>query len=132
MTQKKTSTYLSHLQDPLHPRLSSLLLVIGQKPFQIEDILIDTGFDGDIALPVEIAIEADIVDFEVVEVEFANGYGYIKTSLGNIKIDGHLFEVKIHWLNESDEALLGSGFLAKFSNYLNINYREGKIEIEIA
>ena len=129
-SQKSLLSY--HLKEPQEPRLDSLHLVLGEKKIRIEEILLDTGFNGDLAIPIDYAHLNNITEFIFNSVELANGSRKLMAiTKGHVIISDLKLDVEILWLDETDEALLGSGFLAKFSNYLNINYKEDKIEIEL-
>ena len=95
-------------------------------------MLIDTGFDSDVALPVTYAIKTGIEQVEFHNVEYANGFidtlGFTK---GKVKIEEFEFDVEIVWLDDSNEALIGSGFLAKYAKYLNIDYLNLNLKIEL-
>ena len=113
------------------PQLESLLLVLGSKEIMIRDVLVDTGFELGLALPIDLAYQINLQtkDFLYVQTEFADSDGILRCSKGNIKLDNKLFEVDILWLEHSDEALIGSGFFAKYAEILQLNYKSDTLSI---
>ena len=131
-TQKQKPILFTQIKEPQTPKLDLLHLVLGNKKIDVADVLIDTGFDSDIALPVVYAIKSGIEQVDFFNVEYANGFtdslGFTK---GKVKIMEFEFEVEIVWLDDSDEALIGSGFLSKYTKYLNIDYQNSTLKIQL-
>jgi clan AA aspartic protease len=93
-----------------HPRLK--VSVVGSRAGIVVDALIDTGFDGDICLPTQLAIQLGLDLRDMVWVELADGT--LKDELvfaGVVVWEGENREAMIT-LTESQEALLGTGLLA--------------------
>ncbi len=76
------------------------------------DALIDTGFDGDLCLPVSVAIELGLDLCGVERIQLADGSLRDElVFLGEAGFGGHPLEEVEILLTESDEALIGTGFL---------------------
>ena len=92
------------------------------------DAVIDTGFDGHLCLPVAVAIELGLELYGAQRTELADGS--IKSELVFIGHAGFASlpsqEVEI-LLTESDEALVGVGFLADC--HLEIDFPKGIVRI---
>ena len=92
-----------------HPRLKTP--VVGSRAGIVVDALLDTGFDGDICLPTQLAIQLGLELWDMMWVELADGT--LKDELvfaGVVVWEGEDREVMIT-LTESQEALLGTGLL---------------------
>lgn len=90
--------------------------------------LVDTGFDGYVCLPVELAVSLGLELVTSIPVEMADGS--IKDELvfcGTGSIGGAQREIEI-FLTDSDEALIGLSWFAKGSLY--INFQTGELIIE--
>jgi len=88
--------------------------------------VIDTGFDGDICLPLPVAIQLGLELSGSVEIELADGS--IKQELifsGSTKLSGQAREIEIT-LTESKDALLGT----KMFSYLEIDFAGRRVRIE--
>ena len=111
--------------------LDLLHLVLEGQKFRIQDILVDTGFDGEIAIPIDYAILAKIENFSTEKVEYGNGQIQdVNTSDGQIMLSDSSFNVKITWLEDCDEVLIGSGFLAKFCKEFQIDFFKAVLSLE--
>jgi len=89
--------------------------------------IIDTGFDGDICLPVHLAIQLGLELKSVQVVELADGSR--KNELvftGSITLNGEEKEIEI-LLTNSKDTLLGTGLLYK--KVLKIDFTRGIVEI---
>ena len=108
-----------------HPKIE--IRVIGRREDVTITPTIDTGFDGQLCLPVEIAIQLGLELVSRVSVELANGSSQ-KTLVfsGTIEIGNQEVEAEII-LTESDDPLIGTGLLKDM--VLNIDFRERKVEI---
>ncbi len=132
MTKRQKPILSYQLQDPAQPRLEWLHLVLKQKNLKIENVLLDTGFDSDLALPFDYALIAGVTEFESKQVEYANGMSeLINISKGEILFAKQKLEIEICWLENTDETLLGSGFLSKYLNLLSIDYEKSIISLSL-
>jgi len=89
--------------------------------------IIDTGFDGDICLPIYLAIQLGLELKSVQTVELADGSK--KNELvfaGSIKFDKSEQEIEIFLTNAKD-TLLGTGLL--YDKILKIDFVKGDVEI---
>jgi len=89
--------------------------------------IIDTGFDGDICLPIHLAIQLGLELKTVQTVELANGSK--KNELvfaGFVKLDKEEHEIEI-FLTEAKDTLLGTGLL--HNRILKIDFIKGAVEI---
>jgi clan AA aspartic protease len=90
------------------------------------EAVIDTGFDGDLCLPVSVAIELGLALRAVMKVELADGT--IKQELvfaGQVKLAERNEKVRIV-LTEANEALLGTNLIS----YLEIDFEGGQVRLE--
>lgn len=89
------------------------------------DAVIDTGFDGDLCLPIQIAVQLRLELTSVESFELADGsikqelVFSGKTKLGEAEKDGWIT------LTESDDALLGTGMFS----YLELDYEQETVKI---
>lgn len=88
---------------------------------------VDTGFDGEVSLPIELAVALglELVGFAFIEL----GDGTVNRELvflGTASIGGVQKEIEI-FLTDSEEALLGRGWFAEGSLY--INFQTGELII---
>lgn len=104
-----------------HPAVEITAIGIRDR-FYIEAI-VDTGFDGDLCLPVQIAIQLGLELVSTQRFEMADGT--IKNTLiflGKILMGDEEKEIEII-LTESDDALIGNGLLGDKTliiDYLNM------------
>ena len=99
--------------------------IIGRKKQITMDPIIDTGFDGDLCLPLPMAIQLGLELSGSIKVELADGA--IKRELifsGSTKFDEETRDVEIT-LTESKDALLGTGVFSK----LEIDFTDNKVVI---
>ncbi len=97
------------------PRVS---LVVGGTPQLTLDAVIDTGFDGDLCLPIEIAIGLGLELKGLMNVELADGT--VKRELvfaGKARLGETMKEVRMV-LTEAADALVGTNMLS----YLEIDF----------
>jgi len=108
-----------------HPKIE--IRVIGEREDVAITPTIDTGFDGQLCLPVEIAIQLGLELVSRVSVELANGSRQ-KTLVfsGTIEMGNQEVGAEII-LTESDDPLIGTGLLKNM--VLNIDFGERKVEI---
>ena len=94
--------------------------------------LIDTGFDGDIVLPLFIAEKLDLkIDrFKKIELELAIGEAIAFTSEETIYVSNKPFEVNIIWSEDMSEALIGVKFFSRYTRYLELNYNKKILEVK--
>jgi clan AA aspartic protease len=104
------------------------VVVIGNRG-QIDTVaLLDTGFDGDLSLPMEIGVVLGLELRDMVETELADGTVILElTYTAHIEWDGEFRRVSVT-LTRSDEALLGTKLLEGKS--VNIDFRTGEVIIE--
>jgi len=108
-----------------HPKIE--IRVIGTREDVTITPTIDTGFDGQLCLPVEIAIQLGLELVSRVSVELADGSRQ-KTLVfsGTIEMGDQEVEAEII-LTESDDPLIGTGLLRDM--VLNIDFGERRVEI---
>ena len=94
--------------------------------------LIDTGFEGDIALPLFIAEKLNLrIDrFKKIDLELAIGDAIAFSSNEMIFVDNRPFSVEIVWSDDMVEGLVGVGFFTRYIRYLELNYDKNILEIE--
>ena len=115
-----------YLDEAKRPRID--ISVDGRSSSLSLEAIIDTKFDGDICLPVEIAVQMGLEPAEVVEVRKPDGEIVNKI----------LFAGKMEWFKEgididifihdTKDVLLGTRLLQECK--LEINYHENKVRIE--
>ena len=97
----------------------------------IIEAILDTGFNGELALP-HILIQGSELekDLEVDDIDLASGSTLAYFSDLEIIFLEQKFLVEVCWLPDPNSTpLLGSGFFAKYSNFLKLNYEKGKVEV---
>ena len=90
--------------------------------------LLDSGFDGELCLPIEIALPLGLELAAVQTVEFADGS--TKKELlfdGRLRWEGKFRRVEIS-LTEAQQAMLGTALL--LDRCLTIDFRSGEVRIE--
>lgn len=108
-----------------HPRIE--ISVIGIRATCSIEAVIDTGFDGDLCLPIQIAIQLGMELRDILYIELADGT--IKDELvfaGAINWEGETKEVRVI-LTSSEDALIGIGLLAE--KRLEIDFGKRSINI---
>jgi clan AA aspartic protease len=95
--------------------------------------LVDTGFSGFLALPLFLAdhLKLNQEKFKSVELELAIGEASARVSKETIFIQNQPFVVEIIWSEEIQEALIGTAFFAKYSDYLKLDYKQNQIKISL-
>jgi clan AA aspartic protease len=112
----------------LHPRVR--LIVKGLRKSLRNDPVVDTGFEGDLCLPVKVAIQVGLELSGESMVELADGTKKQELSfLGSVFWQGQERLVKI-FLTNSEDALLGSGLMQ--GRKLAIDYANHTVTIEPA
>ncbi len=108
-----------YLDESYQPRVA--ITVHGIRGNLTTDAVIDTGFDGDLSLPIPVAVELGLELYGAQRVQLADGS--IKSELVFIGQAGFMNqpnqEVEI-LLTEAEEALIGVGFLSDW--HLEINF----------
>jgi predicted aspartyl protease len=127
--KKKIFMFTLQLRDKKAPQLDSLLLILKSQKIEVRKVLIDTGFEGDLALPIDLAINLEVNSFGLQAVEFGDSQGELKFSFAEVELNNTRFKVKVLWLENSIEPLIGSGFFSKYSNILQLNYAANSISI---
>jgi predicted aspartyl protease len=94
--------------------------------------LIDTGFEGDIALPLFIAekLNLKIDRFKKIDLELAIGDAIAFSSNEIIFVDNRPFSVEIVWSDDMIEGLIGVGFFSRYTRYLDLNYNKKILEVK--
>ena len=90
------------------------------------DAVVDTGFDGDLCLPIQVAIQLGLKLCDTMEVELADGS--IKQELvfsGVTNFEGEAKKARI-MLTESTDALMGT----QMFSYLEIDFDEKRVRIK--
>ncbi len=112
----------------MHPRVR--LIVKGLRKSLRNDPVVDTGFDGDLCLPVKVAIQLGLELSGESIVELADGSKKQELSfLGSVFWQGHERLVKI-FLTNSEDALIGSGLMQ--GQKLALDYANRAVTIETA
>ena len=103
------------------------LEVIGPHGSITIDGLVDTGFDGDVCLPIDVAIHLGLQLSSKIPVNYADGRQTTELVFdGQVRFFGDLHRVKII-LTESETALIGTSLLENYR--LLIDFRSGQVEI---
>jgi len=103
------------------------VILKGSRTDIVTKAIIDTGFDGDICLPIHLAIQLGLELKSVQVVELADGNR--KNELvftGFITLNGEEKEIEI-LLTNSKDTLLGTGLL--YDKVLKIDFSKGTVEI---
>jgi clan AA aspartic protease len=107
---------------------TTLVEVIGSRGKAAFDAIIDTGFSGDVCLPVAVAIGLGLELVGQTSIELADGT--LKSDLvfeGKVRFLGEQIDVDVYLTNR-DEALIGTGLLE--SCRLTIDFDKNKVKIE--
>jgi len=116
MSRRQERTIQGYFDEYRQPRVR--ITVAGPHDEIAVDTVIDTGFNGDLCLPTQIAIELGLELRDVMNVELADGT--IKQELlfaGAVKLGRQRKEVSIV-LTESEDALLGTNMFS----YLELDF----------
>jgi clan AA aspartic protease len=90
------------------------------------DAVVDTGFDGDLCLPIEVAIQLGLNLCDTIEVELADGTRKRELVFtGEVKLGDKTKKVGI-MLTESEEGLLGTQMFSR----MGTNFNEGTVKLE--
>ncbi|MDZ7291438.1 MAG: hypothetical protein ONB44_07650 [candidate division KSB1 bacterium] len=90
--------------------------------------LLDSGFDGELCLPIEVAVPLGLELVAVQTVEFADGS--TKKELvfdGRLRWEGELRRTQVY-LTASEQALVGAGLL--IDRLVTLDFRSGVVRIE--
>ena len=107
------------------PRLT--VTVTGGRSTAQVDALIDTGFNGDLTLPISLAVRLGLELMAQVAVELADGS--VKSELvfsGSAAIGARARRVRIG-LTAADDAFVGTGLLSR--HRVNMDFRKGTITL---
>lgn len=108
-----------------HPKIK--LTVVGARKSSLLEAILDTGFDGYLSLPINIAVTLGIELIAIIPVEYADGRISQELVFSvKVELDG---KVKIvhATLTAGAEALVGTALLAKYE--LLINFPQQKITL---
>ena len=112
---------IDRLEQPLIP-----VSVIGIRGEAVLDAVVDTGFNGEVCLPVPVAIQLGLELWGSEEFELADGTRREELVFrGEVRFGGENYEVAII-LTNADQALIGMGLL-KSKNALHIDFRKRTI-----
>lgn len=103
------------------------VVIIGTKTSLAVEALIDTGFDGDICLPIEAAIQLGLELCGSQPIELADGTR--KNELvfsGMVEVDADRREVEVI-LTQAKETLFGTGLLK--GKVLKVDFEKKSVEI---
>jgi len=125
--------------DELHQALISIS-VIGIRDEVVLDAVVDTGFNGEVCLPVPVAIQLGLELWGSEEFELADGTSIEELVFrGNVLFGGEEREVAIHKtkslvseaniLTNASQTLIGMELL-QTQNVLHIDFRERTITID--
>jgi len=109
------------------PRVA--IIVRGARRDVTLEAVIDTGFDGQLCLPVSLAVEIGLELYGAQQTQLADGS--IKSDLvflGQAGFVGQRTQEVEILLTESDDALLGVGFLMDWR--LEIDFSQGLVQLQ--
>lgn len=121
------ATIRGHFDEYHQPRAA--ITVYGARGDLALDAVIDTGFDGDVCLPLSIAIELGLELYGAQHTQLADGS--VKNELvfiGQAGFEGQLSQEVEILLTEAEEALIGVGFLSEWR--LSIDFPRELIRIQ--
>jgi predicted aspartyl protease len=102
--------------------------VFGNRSQAVTVTLLDTGFNSDLCLPIEVGVILGLELRNVVEMELADGTLNLEpVYTGQVDWNGELRIVDVT-LTFSDEALIGTGLLEGKS--VNLDFHTGEVIIE--
>lgn len=95
--------------------------------------MVDTGFSGDLAVPLFVAkaLGLSLNKFQAIELELAIGESTGLISKQVVFIDQNQFELDVVWSEDMEEGLLGTGFLNKFSQYMKMDFEKQLLEVNL-
>jgi len=109
-----------------HPKIK--LTVFGAKKGSSLEAILDTGFDGYLSLPINIAITLGIELTAIIPVEYADGRRSQELVFSvNVELDGKKETVPAT-LTAGAEALAGTALLSKYE--LRVNFPQKKITLQ--
>jgi len=98
----------------------------GMKLSVLLNAIVDTGFNGDLCLPLQVALQLGLELRSAIDVEFADGSRKQElVFIGTVKLGN---ETKEAWitLTNSEDALIGTNMFSK----LEIDFSDNKVIIE--
>jgi predicted aspartyl protease len=109
-----------------HPKIR--LAVGGAKQSSLLEAILDTGFDGYLSLPINIAVTLGIELAAIIPVEYADGRRN-QELVFSVKVSfGGMEETVPATLTAGAEALAGTALLAKYE--LGVNFPRRKITLQ--
>jgi clan AA aspartic protease len=103
------------------------ITVIGGRQIIVVDAVVDSGFNGDLCLPAQAAIQLGLELYGMQRIELADGTKKRELFFtGEAVFDGEPRGVEI-FLTDSGDALIGAGLL--LDHILTINYVDQAVEI---
>ena len=109
-----------YIDEYRHPKV---VVLVNEVPI---DAVVDTGFDGDLCLPIQVAIQLGLNLCGIIEVELADGTERRELVFtGEAKLGDKKREVGI-MLTELEEGLLGTQMFSR----LEIHFSEGTVKLE--
>jgi len=106
-----------------HPKIK--LTVVGARKSSLLEAILDTGFDGYLSLPINIAVTLGIELTAIIPVEYADGRRSQELVFSvKVDFDGKQESVPVT-LTAGAEALAGTALLAKYE--LRVNFPKRKI-----
>ena len=94
---------------------------------RVVEFVIDTGFDGEVAIPYELAEELGIRPMAITYVKLGDGsFCLMGVSITSVVVEGA--EIPVEVLLGSSEPIVGTGFLKHFKFILDIG--AGLVELE--
>lgn len=109
-----------------HPKIK--LIVVGARKSSLLEAILDTGFDGYLSLPINIAVTLGIELTAIIPVEYADGRRSQELVFSvRVDFDGKE-EIVPATLTAGAEALVGTALLANYE--LRVNFPRKKITLE--
>jgi len=103
------------------------ITVIGGRQTIVVDAVVDSGFNGDLCLPAQAAIQLGLELFGMQRIELADGTKKRELFFtGEVVFDGEPRGVEI-FLTDSEDALIGAGLL--LDHILTVDYVDQTVEI---
>ena len=116
---------IGHVDELRQPRVEITLL--GTRGEVTTDAVIDTGFDGDLSIPIQLAIEIGLELWGITIVELADGSRKQELVFtGEMKLEKDKQKIDI-FLTDSKDALLGTNLLSNAK--LEVNFVDKTVEI---
>ena len=115
--------YLKIPQSSTQLTLSSNLLSENQTKSLKLEFLIDTGFEGDLAIHHSFAKKLDLIVSSIIQVELADGSIIPEPVCGGLfQFMDSAFEVEILLTNDSEDSLIGYQLLEKICSYFRCRF----------